>query len=119
MARIERALARLRMRAVASEYELHEKIGAALSEGGFTVRHEVMISPRCRIDFVVGRVGLEIKRGRPQRSRLVEQAGRYLASNEIDGLILIVEKNITLPDTIQKKPVRVVGLQKLWGVALP
>jgi len=116
---IVRCLASARVPPGLSEYEIHALIAAALQNGGFVVRHEVAIAPRCRIDFMIGCVGLEIKKGRPQRGRLMRQSEKYLTLKEIDALILVVERNVTLPRFICGKPVVIVGLNKLWGIALP
>ena len=116
---IVRCLAGARVPPGLSEYEIHAMIAAALRNGGFDVRHEVSIAPRCRIDFLIGGIGLEIKKGRPQRGRLTRQSVKYLALKEITALILVVERNVTMPRFICGKPVVVIGLNKLWGVALP
>ena len=116
---ILRALRNLRAPAFSSETEFHRLVAAALCDGGFLVKHEVSLAPRCRIDFVVDGVGLEIKKGRPARGRLIEQAMKYLRSDQLRALILIVERNVTVPSTLCGKPVYVLSLLKLWGVALP
>ena len=102
-----------------SENEIHVMIAAALLNGGFDVRHEAAIAPRCRIDFLIGGVGLEIKKGRPQRVKLMRQSEKYLALKVIDALILVVERNVFMPRFIYGKPVFVIGLNKQWGIALP
>jgi hypothetical protein len=94
-------------------------IAAALLDGGFDVRHEAAIAPRCRIDFLIDRIGIEVKKGRPERGRLIRQAERYLSSDKLDALIIAVERNVDVPSFICGKPVTVMGLNRLWGVALP
>jgi hypothetical protein len=102
-----------------SEHDIHTMIAAALRSGGFDARHEAALAPRCRIDFMIGNVGIEIKKGRPQRGTLIRQCERYLALREVDALILVVERNVHMPNFICAKPVLLIGLNKLWGVALP
>ena len=114
-----RALERLRIPLTDSEYQLHELIAAALHDGGFVVRHEAPLAPRCRIDFLAGGVGIEVKRGKPDRRRLAEQCRRYLAQDALEALILVVDTSVALPDTLCGKPVVVVALNRLWGIALP
>ena len=115
-----RALETVRVPVTESEYQIHTLIAAALSGGGFSVRHEVRIAPRCRIDFVAaGNIGIEVKRGKPDRASLIRQCGRYLSSDEIEALIVVVDTRVSLPDRICLKPVRVLGLNRLWGIALP
>ena len=117
--RIERALQTLRVPLTDSEYRLHDLIAAALTDGGFCVYHEVNIAPRCRVDFLIDGVVIEVKRGRPDKRRLREQCERYLTQERAEALILVLDGAVTLPDVIAGKPVRVVGLNRLWGIALP
>ena len=62
---IRRAIEALRIPLTESEYQLHALIAAALRDGGFVVQHEAPIAPRCRVDFLVDGVGVEVKRGKP------------------------------------------------------
>ncbi len=117
--RLMRALSALRISAVGSEYELHEQIAAALKGGGFVVMHEEGIAPRCRIDFLSDGIGIEVKRGKVQRAKLLEQCRRYLASERVEALIVVLDTSVNLPAVIAGKPVRVFGLNRLWGIALP
>ena len=116
---LKRALETLRIPLTDSEYQLHELIAAALHDGGFVVRHEAPIAPRCRIDFLVEGVGIEVKRGKPDRRRLLAQCRRYLEQPALEALILVVDTRVALPDALCGKPVVVVGLNRLWGIALP
>ncbi len=113
------ALSTLRIPLTESEYQLHEWIAAALEGGGFAVQHEAVVAPRCRVDFLVDGVGIEVKRGKPQRAPLIRQCSRYLASAEVEALILVLDASVTLPSTLVGKPLVTFGLNRLWGVALP
>ena len=94
-------------------------IASALEGAGIEAAHEVPVAPRCRIDFLIGGVGLEVKRGRQSAARLSAQAARYLASPALEALILVTTDGVSLSDRIGGKPVVVFGLNRLWGVALP
>ena len=117
--RLTRALSGLRIPLIVNEYQLHEHIAAALSDGGFVIQHEAVLAPRCRIDFLAGRIGIEVKRGKPQKAALVRQCSRYLASEKLDALILVLDTSVSLPREINGKPLITFGLNKLWGIALP
>ena len=117
--RLMRTLSVLRISAVGSEYELHEQIAAALQGGGFVVMHEENIAPRCRIDFLVDGVGIEVKRGKIQRTKLMEQCRRYLSSERVEALIVVLDTSVNLPAMMDGKAVHVFGLNRLWGIALP
>ena len=112
------ALSHLRIAPQQSEYQLHHQIAAALRDGGFVVQHEVSLAPRCRIDFLIGTVGIEVKRGKPNRTALIAQCSRYLESDKLSGLIVVLDKSISLPRQINNKPIAVFGLNRLWGIAL-
>ena len=116
---LRHALETLRIPLTESEYQLHELIAAALHDGGFVVQHEAKLAPRCRVDFLVDGVGIEVKRGKPDRRRLLEQCRRYLEQDALEALILVVDTRVALPDTLCGKPVVVVALNRLWGIALP
>ena len=103
----------------AGEYDLHQMVFRALVRAGYQPRHEVALGPRCRIDFMVDGLGIEIKKGKPVRRAVMEQAARYLESGQLEGLLLVVERSANLPGRILGKPVVVLGLNRLWGVALP
>ena len=117
--RLTNALSALRIPLSESEYQLHQWIAAALDSGGFVVQHEARLGPRCRIDFLVDGVGIEVKRGKPQKGPLLQQCARYLAFEEVEALILALDESVRLPAQVLGKPVIVFGLNRLWGVALP
>ena len=100
------------------EYDLHRLVMDTLSRQGVPFAHEVSLAPRCRIDLMCGGVGVEIKRGRVERAKVLRQLARYAACAQVAGLILVTEKSLGLPQEIGGKPVRVVCLNRLWGIAL-
>ena len=119
MDRVADALASVRVPAQPEEYDIHAAIAEALVGAGLEYAHEYKLGPRCRIDFAVWRVGIEVKKGRPATAQLVRQLRRYLESDALDGVIVVTQRATFLPDTICGKPVRQVSLNRLWGVALP
>lgn len=115
-----RALSRIRIpKAAPEEHELHDAVAKALADAGLSARHEARIAPRCRIDFLCGKVGIEIKKGKVPGARLYSQCERYLASAELDALVLVSPNALTIPPRIGGKPVYIFSLNRLWGVALP
>lgn len=113
------AISSIRIPAMPGEYDLHAEISAALNRAGIEHSHEYKLAPRCRIDFLSGRIGIEIKKGRPVPSALKKQLTRYLQSDELDAIIVVAQQAVSLPKTIGGKPVEMVSLNRLWGVALP
>ena len=117
--KLTRALSGLRIPLIVNEYQLHEHIAAALCDGGFVIQHEAKLAPRCRIDFLADGIGIEVKRGKPQKSALIKQCGRYLENEQLEALILVLDASVSLPGEMHGKPLITFGLNKLWGVALP
>ena len=118
MSRVYEALQGLRAPIQQGEYDLHRMALDALHARGISCEHEVPFAQRCRIDLMCGGVGIEIKRGKPQRARLMEQLTRYAQCEQVEELILVVERSVDLPRAICGKPLRVVCLNRLWGIAL-
>ena len=101
------------------EADIHAMVGACLMAHGLVYTHEARLGKGCRIDYLVGDVGVEIKKGKPVKAQLMRQLARYAACEEIGMLIVISWKTIALPESIAGKPVRLLSLAKLWGVSLP
>lgn len=116
---VEKALAVLRVSPTPGEYDLHRLVAGALEAADLQYRHEVALGPRCRIDFLVGNVGIEIKKGHVNARRLRAQAEKYLAFEEVGALMLVTMGSAALPGVLMGKKVRVFGLNRLWGVSLP
>ena len=116
---VEAALCTLRVGASDSEERLHEQAAEAFAHAGLEAVHEVRLAPRCRIDFMVGNIGVEIKKKRPQRAALTAQLTRYANCPQVAQLIVLAPRGIDLPKTIGGKPVTMMSLEKLWGIMLP
>ena len=119
IARIVSALSAVRMPAQPEEYDIHAAVAAALKDAGLACEHEYRLGPRRRIDFRVGRIGIEVKKGRPAPSELLAQLRRYMESDDLDAVIVVTQRAVALPGTIGGKTVKQVSLNRLWGVALP
>jgi len=118
MERVYEALTALRAPLQQGEYDLHRLVMDALEKAGVTYAHEVPLAPRCRIDLLCGGVGIEIKRGKPEPARIRAQLTRYAACEQVSSLILVAERTVAVPKMICGKPVRVICLNRLWGIAL-
>ena len=118
MEQIIHAISALRAPLQQGEYDLHHLVMDALDAAGLPWAHEVKLAPRCRIDLMCGSVGIEIKRGKVDKARILTQLRRYAACEQVEGLLLVTEKTVPLPHTIGGKPVRLICLNRLWGIAL-
>lgn len=118
---IIKALSTLRIGKISVEYDLQKEIAAALDGVGISYNKEYKLGPRNRVDFLSSAgTAIEIKKGKPNRRKLINQAIRYTEFSEVTGIILVVETSILtpVPPLINGKPCSVFGLQKLWGIAL-
>ena len=113
------ALSAVRTPARPEEYDIHAAVARALDAAGLAYEHEYRLGPRRRVDFRVGRVGIEVKKGRPVTAALTRQLRRYLESEALDAVIVVTQRVTRLPAQIGGKPVYIVSLNRLWGVALP
>ena len=116
---IEDALRVLLVPATPGEYDLHALISCALDNANLSYVHEARIEKGCRADFMVGNICVEVKKSKPVKSSLLKQAARYLSSDAVSGILIVTQKSVSLPPVIMNKPVKVLLLDKLWGVSLP
>lgn len=116
--RILTALEGLRVPFLTDEYDLHRAISQALEAGGITYQREARLAAYCRPDFFIDGIVIEAKRSKTVRPALLRQLGRYAALPCVAAVILVTERSVTLPAKIAEKPVYIVALNRLWGVAL-
>lgn len=112
------ALSTIRAPRTVSEYDLHALVARAFLEANLSYRHEEPIAPRRRIDFLCASIGVEVKRGKPASAPLLRQLSAYAGSDRVAGLVLVADRPPRLPEKIAGKPLRVVSLGRLWGIAL-
>jgi len=113
------ALRELRSPFALYETDLHQLVAKRLTDAGLAFVHEARLGPGCRIDYLVDRVGIEIKKGRPDAGRLVQQLMRYAGCETVEALVVITSRSVSLPKNVLGKPVHLIVLNQLWGVALP
>lgn len=113
------ALKTMRCGASDTEEALHIQAAQALRAAGIEAVHEAHLGPRCRIDFMAGDIGIEIKKKRPERSGLEAQLTRYAACEQVRALIVVAPRGVDLPKSIGGKRVAMLALERLWGICLP
>ncbi len=112
------ALTELRPPFAPYEADIHALVAAQLTASGLAYIHEAKLGPGCRIDFLVGDVGVEVKKGRADPKRWLEQLTRYARCGGLFGIILVTQHTVCMPERVSDVPLRVLSLQRLWGVAL-
>jgi hypothetical protein len=120
MEKVVSTLKTLRINPVNEEFDLQNKIAAALTEAGINFEKECWLGPRNRVDFLTFKDGIaiEVKKGKPNKRQVIDQLRRYASFDRVKGIILVVEKNLDVPAIINGKPCVSFGLNKLWGIAL-
>lgn len=98
-----------------NEDGLQAAVAEVLQLAGFTPQREVILSPKNRIDLLVGRVGVECKIGRQAHAessaRVAAQIARYAYHHEvIDEFVLVTTtaRHRDVPSKVHPIPVRVV-----------
>lgn len=119
MTQVLKALSNLRINPITEEFDLQNKIAATLASAGISFIREYQLGPKNRVDFLTGDgIAIEVKKGKPNKRQVNKQLERYTAFEEVEGIILVVEKNLDTPKEINGKPCISFGLNKLWGIAL-
>lgn len=92
-----------------NEAELQQAVAEVLAGAGIDHQREVRLTERDRIDFLVGRVGLELKVD-GALAAVTRQLHRYAQRPEIDGLLLVTTRpqHRGAPRELCGKPVRAV-----------
>jgi hypothetical protein len=97
----------------ASEAELQVLLGGLLREAfpDADVRAEVPLSTGDRIDFMVGRVGVEVK-VKGSAPAVLRQLHRYAQHDDIDSLVLVTSRasHLDMPPQLRGKPLVVCSL---------
>lgn len=112
------ALLELRSPFALYESDIHKSVENCLRAAGLNCEHEACIGKGCRIDYLVGNVGVEIKKGKPDAAALRMQLLRYAACDAVSALVVVSQRTVKVPQTVLGKPVHLIVLSQLWGVAL-
>lgn len=95
-----------------SEEDLQRGISEALERAGIAHEREVRLTPRDRIDFMVGAIGVEVKIG-GGISALTRQLLRYAQVERVAELVVVstrLQLSLQVPRDLNGKPVSVVTI---------
>lgn len=113
------ALKGIRVNPIKEEYTLQEHVAKTLHNADISYCKEYRLAPRKRIDFFIEPgIGIEVKKGKPNKRRTIKQLEKYAAIEEIKLLILVVERNLTIPENINGVKCLSYGINRNWGIAL-
>lgn len=98
----------------ASEKRLQDIIESILTLEKLDYKREFAFTHKDRIDFMVDRIGLEVKIS-SSPAEVLRQLFRYSEQEGVDELLLVTtrSKHRNLPTEMNKKPVRVLSLINL------
>jgi hypothetical protein len=93
------------------EEELGNAVAQLLNAAGVAFEREVRLSPRDRIDFMVGSVGVELKVD-GSLAQLIRQLDRYAQHERVSELVLVStrRKHLLLPSALREKRVAAICL---------
>lgn len=121
MESVLQALRTIRIGKILDEYALQTQMARAFDEAGILYEKERKLGRGSRVDFLAaGGIAVEAKKGKPNRARLEQQISRYAEFDEVRAVVIVVETSLGVPIKAARngKPCAVMGLQKLWGIAL-
>jgi hypothetical protein len=98
-----------------TEAELGAVVRRVLAEAGIPYVAEAELGRRSRIDFLVGRTGIELKID-GGASALLRQLDRYAASDKLDALVVVTTRRMLargLPSDLRGKPIACVVMGAL------
>ena len=113
------ALRDIRLPYALYEANIHRRVEEALLARSIAFIHEAKLSKGCRIDFLAGSVGIEIKKGKPNTKRLLQQLARYVSHDALESLVVVSWYSVPVPAQIGGKRTELVVLSQLWGPSLP
>jgi hypothetical protein len=94
------------------EKTLQSEIAIELAKAGLQFKREVLLGPGDIVDFMVGRVAIEVKI-KGQKRAIYRQCERY-CKHYIAALILATNTPMGMPKQILGKDIWVVNLGKAW-----
>ena len=113
------ALREIRLPYAMYEMDIHRYVRQALEQRHIAFVHEATLSKGCRIDYLVGTVGIEIKKGKPNAKQLLQQLERYLNHEALESMVVVSWFSVRIPARICGKRADLIVLSQLWGVSLP
>jgi len=100
------------------EKSIHRKIMDVFDYHKIRYVHEYKLIPHKRFDFWMDGIVLEIKKAKPSKITLLNQLNRYTKSDKVKAIIVVLEKSMDLPKSLNDTPIFVLSLNANWGVAI-
>jgi len=98
---------------LSDEKLLQNDIASAFDHSSIVYEREVKIKDKSIVDFMIGTLAIEVKiRGNGSAMSIYRQIERYCDSDQVEAILLLTSKTMTLPETINGKAVYVLSLGK-------
>lgn len=95
------------------EKRLQAELAEAFADAGIVFEREVHLDKNNIVDFTIDGLAIEIKiRTKVSAMQIYRQLERYCAFPEVEALMLMTSKAMSLPDAINGKPVYVLSLSR-------
>lgn len=111
-------LAQVKISMRMDEESIHREIMNVFNAHGIKYKHECKLIPHKRFDFYLDGLVIEIKKEKPSKITLLNQLNRYTKADEVKAIIVVLEKSMDLPKSLNGKPILVISLNINWGVAI-
>lgn len=95
------------------EKKTQTEIEQILMDASVMYNREFALSKGSIIDFLIEGIGIEVKLKASSKA-IFQQLLRYSQFEEIKGIILVTNKFIKLPPSMNKKPTHVINLGTAW-----
>lgn len=96
-----------------NEKRLQQEIEKALTENGIAHEREVHLNDESIVDFMVGSIAVEVKiKTKANAMSIYRQMERYAEFEQVETLLLITGRTLSLPDIINNKPVYMMTLSR-------
>ena len=97
---------------------IHRKIMDVFDYHHIKYHHEYKLIPHKRFAFYLDGLVIEVKKEKPSKITLLNQLNRYTKTDKVKAIIVVLEKSMDLPKSLNGKPIFVVSLNINWGVAI-
>lgn len=112
------ALSTIHISNTLNENEIHKEIENALSTYNIKYKHEYQILTHKRFDFWINGIVLEVKKSKPSKINLLNQLDRYTKVPAVRAVIVVLERNVTIPKQLNGKPIIIKSLNENWGITV-
>ena len=112
------ALSTIHISNTLNENEIHQEIKKALSTYNIKYKHEYQILTHKRFDFWINGIVLEVKKSKPSKINLLNQLDRYTKVPAVRAVIVVLERNVTIPKQLNGKPIIIKSLNENWGITV-